>query len=95
MPPYSAPNTKAEHLDRLRLQVAHLRAQCLFQNVALRDAAGDHFSADRFEFVRLLKMAMGVDQDRAGDLIEDALGGDPVAIDGVLGHLRRIIFDAG
>ena len=88
-------NSKPTASDRLRERSARYRAQAIFQSVVASNAIGDHFNGGRLEFVRLVQMSMGIERDRAGQLIENALAGHPVAIAEVLRHLERIVYDAG
>jgi len=77
------------------MAVARFRAQSIFYKVARLHAEGDRFAPERLELLRLLKLAMGVRRAGAGDLLTSALANDPMAERELLGHLRRIVYDAG
>jgi len=89
------PKTPAPPIDCQRMTVARFRAESMFFKVARLHAEGDHFAPERLELLRLLKVAMGLRRSGAGELLTSALAGDPLAEPELLGHLQRIIYDAG
>ena len=87
--------SKRSEVHEIRQRAAVYRAKALFHKAQACYFAGDHFNADRLEFVRLVHMAMGSEQHRAGYLIEAAFDNHPAAMIEILMHLEKIVYDAG
>lgn len=87
--------SKRSKTDEMRRRAASYRALAIYHKAQASYAAGDHFNVDRLEFVRLVQMAMGAEQHRAGYLIEAAFEGHPSAMFEIFTHLEQIVYDAG
>ena len=67
---------KPSAVDRRNAERA---AQALIDRVARRHAEGDLFAPERLRLLRLTSIAMGAARAGAGQLLSEALDGDPAA----------------